>query len=112
MSAKPSNTSLSIVPQPSVSITSQPASLSAKPTLILFVGPPGAGKSAFFRTHFAPLGFVHVNQDTLGSRPKCIAAVKEALGEGKSVVVDNTNRDAATRKFYLDVAKVMGVEAR
>lgn len=35
--------------------------------LVLFCGPPGAGKSTFFRTHLEPLGFERVNQDTLKS---------------------------------------------
>ena len=46
-----------------------------------------------------------MNQDTLKTRPKCVKAVDEALAGGKSAAVDNTNRDAATRKFYLDIAK-------
>ena len=33
--------------------------------LVVFCGPPGAGKSTFFRTHLEPLGFERVNQDTL-----------------------------------------------
>ncbi|KAH9061190.1 polynucleotide kinase 3 phosphatase-domain-containing protein [Lactarius vividus] len=49
--------------------------------------------------------YVHVNQDTLGSRPKCIKAAEEALSAGKSCVIDNTNRDVQTRKYYLDCRK-------
>ncbi|KAH9994624.1 polynucleotide kinase 3 phosphatase-domain-containing protein [Russula vinacea] len=80
--------------------------------IVLFAGPPCLGKSTFFRTHFAPAGYVHVNQDTLGSRPKCIKAAEEALAAGKSCVIDNTNRDVQTRKYYLDLAKRLKVPAR
>ncbi|KAH9975259.1 polynucleotide kinase 3 phosphatase-domain-containing protein [Lactifluus volemus] len=83
-----------------------------KPEIVIFVGPPCLGKSTFYRTHFAPAGYVHVNQDTLGSRPKCVKAAEEAVAAGKSCVIDNTNRDVQTRKYYLDVAKRLQVSAR
>ncbi|KAI9438510.1 polynucleotide kinase 3 phosphatase-domain-containing protein [Lactarius indigo] len=80
--------------------------------IVVFVGPPCLGKSTFYRTHFASVGYVHVNQDTLGSRPKCVKAAEEALVAGKSCVIDNTNRDVQTRKYYLDIAKRLQVPAR
>jgi len=80
--------------------------------IVVFVGSPCLGKSTFFRTHFAPAGYVQVNQDTLGSRPKCVKAAEEALAAGKSCVIDNTNRDVQTRKHYLDIAKRLQVPAR
>lgn len=80
--------------------------------IVVFVGPPCLGKSTFYRAHFAPAGYVHVNQDTLGSRPKCVKAAEEALVAGKSCVIDNTNRDVQTRKYYLDIAKRLQVPAR
>lgn len=33
--------------------------------IVLFVGPPGAGKSTFYWKHLKPLGYERVNQDTL-----------------------------------------------
>ncbi|KAH9991967.1 polynucleotide kinase 3 phosphatase-domain-containing protein [Russula compacta] len=80
--------------------------------IVVFVGPPCLGKSTFYHTHFSPAGYVHVNQDTLGSRPKCVKAAEEALTTGKSCVIDNTNRDVQTRKYYLDLAKRLQVPAR
>merc|ERR1719261_1529359 len=56
--------------------------------------------------------FERVNQDTLGTKAKCVAAVENALASGRRVVVDNTNRDVATRKVYIDAAKAKGVAAR
>lgn len=55
--------------------------------LVIFVGLPCLGKSSFYRTHFSPAGYVHVNQDTLGSRAKCVKAAEEALKDGKSCVI-------------------------
>ena len=55
--------------------------------LVLFTGFPCLGKSSFFRRHFAPAGYAHINQDTLGSRPKCMKATEAALKSSKSCVV-------------------------
>ncbi|KZT29942.1 PNK3P-domain-containing protein, partial [Neolentinus lepideus HHB14362 ss-1] len=86
-------------------IIAPPNTTKSKPELILFVGYPSLGKSTYYRRHFQSAGYVHINQDTLGTRQKCVKAVEEALHAGESCVVDNTNRDQATRKVYVDVAK-------
>lgn len=80
--------------------------------LILFVGPPGAGKSTFYWRHLKPLGFERVNQDVLKSKDKCLKAATEYLKEGDSVVVDNTNPDPDTRKQWVELAKKQGVPVR
>lgn len=36
-----------------------------KKDIVLFVGPPGAGKSTFFWKHLKPLGYERINQDKL-----------------------------------------------
>ncbi|KAH9901687.1 PNK3P-domain-containing protein [Cubamyces lactineus] len=84
----------------------------SSPEVVLFVGLPALGKSSFFRAHFDPAGYVHVNQDTLKTRDKCVKATEQALKEGRSVVVDNTNRDKATRKHYVTLAKKHEVSIR
>ena len=61
--------------------------LSTKPELVLLVGYPSMGKSTLYRKHFEPAGYKHINQDVLGTRPKCINATEEALAEGKSCVI-------------------------
>ncbi|KAI0288305.1 polynucleotide kinase 3 phosphatase-domain-containing protein [Russula brevipes] len=102
--------SLKEYPQDSQATVVLPPDLETE--IVVFVGPPCLGKSTFYRTHFAPAGYVHVNQDTLGSRPKCVKAAEEALTAGRSCVIDNTNRDVQTRKHYLDLAKRLQVPAR
>ena len=84
--------------------------------------------------HFEPTGYVHVNQDNLKSRDKCVRRVEQVLREKKSCVVgkpppleylvaqlptalfisrsDNTNRDQATRKHYIDLARQFRVPIR
>ena len=64
--------------------------------LCIFVGIQASGKSTFFRTYFADT-HIHVSKDmlrsskTLNKTAKQSLLVEEALREGKSVVVDNTN---------------------
>ncbi|KIO19192.1 hypothetical protein M407DRAFT_31177 [Tulasnella calospora MUT 4182] len=83
-----------------------------EPEIVLFVGYPAAGKTTFYKRHFAPAGYVHVNQDTLKTKPKCVAAVREAITNGQSCTVDNTNRDLATRADYHRLAKELNVSIR
>ncbi|KAJ8488116.1 hypothetical protein ONZ45_g14072 [Pleurotus djamor] len=97
---------------PSKSSKSQPTPHPETQEIVLFVGYPASGKSSFFHRHFAEAGYAHVNQDMLGSKPKCVKRVEEVLGEGGSCVVDNTNRDKATRKTYIALAKKHKVKIR
>ncbi|KAK7948457.1 uncharacterized protein PG986_009343 [Apiospora aurea] len=80
--------------------------------VVLFCGPPGAGKSTFFWKHLKPLGYERVNQDTLKSRAKCFKAAADHLGEGESVAVDNTNPDADGRAEWIEFAKKHKVPIR
>ncbi|KAL0578415.1 DNA kinase/phosphatase Pnk1 [Marasmius crinis-equi] len=80
--------------------------------IVLFVCFPSLGKTSFYGRYFKPANYVHVNQDILGSRPKCIKAVEEALDQGLPCVIDNTNRDANTRKYYVDLARRRKVPIR
>ncbi|KAL2753534.1 hypothetical protein ACRALDRAFT_2060715 [Sodiomyces alcalophilus JCM 7366] len=80
--------------------------------IVVFVGPPGAGKSTFFWKHLEPLGYERVNQDTLKSRGKCISAAKEIIEDGRSAAIDNTNADPETRAIWVDLAKQLDVPIR
>lgn len=85
---------------------------STKQEVIVAVGFPGSGKSTFFQTHIIPKNYAYVNRDILGSWQHCVSACERALKEGQSVVVDNTNPDAESRKRYVDVSQSAGVPCR
>lgn len=80
--------------------------------IVVFVGSPGSGKSTFYQKELAPLGYNRVNQDILKKREKCLEVAQEHLKHLESVVVDNTNRDIATRKVWVDLAKSFNVPIR
>jgi predicted kinase len=69
------------------------------PEMIIFVGLQAAGKTTYYHEHFAAT-HVHVSKDlmldTRNRETKQMQQIDEALGAGRSVVVDNTNptRDA------------------
>ncbi|KAJ5818359.1 hypothetical protein N7474_003950 [Penicillium riverlandense] len=80
--------------------------------LVIFCGSPGAGKSTFYWNHMEPLGYERVNQDKLGTRPKCLKVAREHLEAKKSVAVDNTNADLETRAYWTSLAKELNVPIR
>ncbi|KAF3765333.1 PNK3P-domain-containing protein [Cryphonectria parasitica EP155] len=75
--------------------------------IIIFSGPPGAGKSTFYWTYLKSLGYQRVNQDILKSRDNCVKAAKEHLTRGESVVIDNTNPDPETRNIWVNLAETV-----
>lgn len=70
------------------------------PELIIFVGLQAAGKSTWYRNHFAAT-HVHVSKDLMPNArsrdTKQQQLVEQALAAGRSVVVDNTNPTPAVR---------------
>ncbi|KAK7072515.1 hypothetical protein SK128_018821 [Halocaridina rubra] len=83
-----------------------------KVEVAVFVGYPGSGKSFLASTHFAKLGYVQANRDTIGSWQKCVALLEKSTQEGKHVVIDNTNPDVESRKRYIDAAKKLNIPIR
>jgi len=97
-----------------------------KQEIIVIVGSPASGKSSVTSrileaqqgksvsgdTKRKSTDYVRVNQDTHKTLAKCIKVTKEAMADGKSAIVDNTNRDVKTRKEYIDIAKDQGVPCR
>lgn len=73
-------------------------------------GCPGSGKSHFTNIYLKQ--YKRVNRDSLGSWQKCVAVMEQFLNEGKSVVIDNTNPDPATRQRYIKIATKYKVPVR
>jgi hypothetical protein len=65
-------------------------------------GTPASGKSRFSLQRLPT--YTRINQDTLGTKEKCVAAANAALGRGESVVIDNTNATPELRALYVNLA--------
>jgi len=80
--------------------------------MVVLVGPPASGKSTFSKKYFVPHEYTRVNRDELSTAAKCKKVADEALGEGLSVVVDNTNGAPSARQEFIDLAQKHDVPAR
>jgi len=78
---------------------------------VILIGLPGAGKTSFYRRHFAAT-HTHISKDLLGSASGRDARqrrlIDEALAAGQSVVVDNTHPTVAERGAASAVARARG----
>lgn len=70
------------------------------------IGIQGAGKTTFCKTHLSD--YEYVNLDTLKTRDNEEKLVKKLFREGKSFVVDNTNRFKSDRERYIPTAIAKG----
>jgi len=91
---------------------------SNKKEIIVVLGCPASGKSELTR-RVVDLDdgdgngeYVRINQDTLKTLAKCVKVATQAIMDGKSVIVDNTNRDTKTRSNYIELAKANKVPCR
>ena len=71
-----------------------------RPELVIFVGLQGWGKTTYYHEHFAAT-HVHVSKDLMPNarnrEMRQQQQIEEALGGGRSVVVDNTNPSIESR---------------
>lgn len=74
-----------------------------KQEMVFMIGPPASGKSTCCQRFYS--GHVRINRDTLKTKAKCLKRAREALQNGKSVVIDNLNAKKKDRKEYLDLIK-------
>ncbi len=75
---------------------------------IVFVGIPASGKTTFFKEYLLPLGYEHINLDTLRTRHREALLLEECFESGKSFVVDNTNVSYDLRGRYVRMAHDAG----
>ncbi|KAK2850623.1 hypothetical protein FQN49_005481 [Arthroderma sp. PD_2] len=92
--------------------TPSPFSKQSDTELVIFCGSPGSGKSTFYWKYLQPLGYERVNQDILKTRQKCLKVANEHLLARRSVVVDNTNANKATRAEWISLAKNLNIPIR
>jgi len=78
---------------------------------VILVGVPGAGKTSFYEQHFAA-SHRHISKDlwpnAAGRDARQARVLSEALAEGASVVVDNTNPSVAERARIIAMAHAGG----
>jgi predicted kinase len=78
--------------------------------IIIFIGIQASGKSTFYHKVLSPIGFVHINLDTLHTRHKEQEELLRHLNNSKSIVVDNTNPEQKDRERYITLAKAYDYE--
>jgi predicted kinase len=81
----------------------------ATPSAVIFVGVQGAGKSTYFREHYADT-HVRLNLDMLRTRHREAVLLHACLAIQQSFVVDATNPTAAQRARFVAAAKAEGFE--
>lgn len=69
--------------------------------IVLMVGSPASGKSAFAKRLEREHEFGVASQDEQGSFARCLKHAQALRRGGKRVVIDNTHRSAAARAQYL-----------
>jgi len=80
-----------------------PFSLSPRQELVLLMGNPGSGKSTTAR-YIAARGYVHIEQDVVGTKAAVKKATQAALATGASVVMDATHGSETNRSVYEELA--------
>jgi bifunctional polynucleotide phosphatase/kinase len=97
--------------------------------IVLLAAAAACGKSTLTK-RFDPNSYYRINQDSLKTLDKCVDVARAVLlgdsgtvanirksgeeaqkvGQGKCVVVDNTNLDPQARRRWIDLARELGVK--
>jgi predicted kinase len=79
---------------------------------VILIGLPGAGKTTFYRRHFA--SHTHISKDlwpnASGRDARQRRFLDEALAAGQSVVVDNTHPTIGDRAAIIAAARARGAQ--
>jgi predicted kinase len=82
-----------------------------RPECVVMIGLPGSGKSTFARRAFPSYDYISKDAFPPSARDKQArqdAALRAALGAGRSAVVDNTNVTTADRAAIIVIARECG----
>jgi hypothetical protein len=78
---------------------------------VILVGLPASGKTTFYQRNFAS-SHIHISKDNWPNAPRKgvrqARMIAEALSQGRSIVVDNTNPTIDDRRAIIDVAHAHG----
>lgn len=80
--------------------------------MVILIGIQGAGKTTFAFEHYVKHGYIHCNQDLLGSREKVLQLAEKSLQSGTSVVVDRTNATRDHRVEFIALAQKHNVSVK
>ena len=73
--------------------------------MIIMVGYPASGKSFISKYISNNHNYIIINQDTLKTKAKCKLECIKNINNNKSIIIDATNPNKESRKFYIDIAK-------
>lgn len=76
--------------------------------MIILVGKPASGKTTFTKKYYND--YVHINQDTLKTKQKCVSKARDSIKSGQNIIIDNTNGLYETRKLYYDLIGNLNIQ--
>ncbi|KLO19121.1 PNK3P-domain-containing protein [Schizopora paradoxa] len=82
------------------------------PEIVLFVGYPSSGKTAFFKRHFEASAYEHIDESVLKTRSKYLPAIESSIKNGVSCVVETVDSSRGHRKLFLDLAQRLSCSIR